>query len=347
MRMTDNGHVISSGIKEYPESSLNDSRFYGVMKARIDEAIYIDDARNTSFQKWGIKAVQYNCTIVGSTMEGTKVSNILDACALGGLYNWSEVVRSPAEEESKSKSKITDYGLTNGDFVLIMFLYGNMKSGGIIVGGFPHPQNKKRGSNKTQARRAIFEFNGVEFNVDKNGNLRIRQVGKKDPKGNITNQPAVGSEICMYNNGDIEVNTHEGTAETITPGSSKNLRIKLTKADKKLEIFANNNAMTLDSSGYKLIDKNSNEVSTQSGKIFNKTSGVFQADCDTAKIGANAQMHATLAESVITYNDAHQHLAPQAPAGIIPTMAPMIPMGAYAGTVLDPTALKIMLKGNS
>lgn len=274
-----NGHITSATYKNY--SNDNIGRFYGMLKVRIDDVWPVDHRENNSVSLYGTPSVQYYCRIIGSQYDGSYISNVMDACAWGGQYNYSEVVRMGVEEQGQmSTTGDKAPSLTNGDFALVMFVNGDMNQG-VIVHGFPHPQNKRIGAKIADGRRVRFEYNGIEFHIDKMSNLRIRHLGRKSPKGTVENTKGVGSEWILYENGDAEFNANGGSGDDIaveSSGTSKDLRIKFSKETKKLEIYANTNEVVLDSNGTKITDKNSNiiELNSSGAKITDKNSNTVE-----------------------------------------------------------------------
>lgn len=97
-----------------------------------------------------------------------------------------------------------------------------------------------------------------------------------------------------------------------------------------------------------LIDVSGNQsVILEAGKITGLAAAEIAWDAPLIKLGTSPVFHATLSENLIGLHDIHFHLAPQAPSGTIPTMPPTVTMASKAGTPLDPTALSILLKGNT
>lgn len=95
------------------------------------------------------------------------------------------------------------------------------------------------------------------------------------------------------------------------------------------------------------IHKGGSTTVMEAGKITSTASAEIVADAPIIKLGTSPVFHATLSENVIGLHDQHLHLVPQSPGGINPSQPPIVPMSSKAGTPLDPTALSILLKGNT
>lgn len=362
MEVQNNGHIKTSGIKNSPvREDLN--TYFGLLRAMVEKIYYVDDKENNSYELYGIKTPLYTCRILGSRYDGCHIFNVIRSSDAGAVFNHSERVLTPVEEKAfKKGSGDTEFKDLNGEHVLIMCLFGDFRRG-VIVGCLPHPENNESGVTKDQGKIDRVNFNGLEWLIDKSSNLRIQQRGNKSPKGQIQNTEGVGSELVLYANGDIEINAFGTNQDEIKPESNEDLRIKITKSSKKIEISSQGNKTTLDGNGIEIKDKQGdiiklsssgidikevggNEVLVQAGKILLKSSALIQMDCQLAKIGEGASFHAAIAENVISLYDAHQH-PPIPPLVGGPVLPPLVPMSSYAGSPLDPTALRIYLKGNS
>lgn len=86
------------------------------------------------------------------------------------------------------------------------------------------------------------------------------------------------------------------------------------------------------------------ELISTDGHFLGKGTTEARLEAPIIKLGDTTSFHATLAENVMAYNDAHIH-PEQQPANPF-TAPPLVPMSAKAGTVMDITALNIFLKGN-
>lgn len=128
-----------------------------------------------------------------------------------------------------------------------------------------------------------------------------------------------------------------------------NHKILMDDTNKIVEVqHAQGGKLKISENKVELIDNSGNQsVILEAGKITQKATAEIALDAPIAKIGSSPAFHATLAENMIGLHDTHFHIAPQAPAGAIPTAPPTVPMSSKAGTPLDPTALSIFLKGNT
>lgn len=238
------GGVIPSGMPTSQRNSNDHYRLFGIYRGMIVQTIYPDDKRSVSKER-----IEYVVRI-----RGQNYPNAVDATEMGGIFNYKTRVRKETTESKDDKIAVqTPREKMNGEVVFVMFLEGHGDVP-VIIASDQHPRHGEYKKNKKEEGLfEIEEFNGIEISINKNSDYLIKNVGRKDDKGKVQNQDAVGSMIKMSGStGDIEINTHgsDGTAD---------LRAKFTKADKKMEFYAQNNKVIYDSTGVSIVDKNNNE----------------------------------------------------------------------------------------
>ncbi len=126
--------------------------------------------------------------------KGHVFDNVISVCDLGAIYNYSETIKKNTEDildESAYNEK------RDGEHVLVAFLEGNSEVP-IIIGSLEHPRHPQyKKSLEANGRQHIFEYNGIEYKIDKNGTLTFEQIGLKDVNGEITNPDATGAKISI------------------------------------------------------------------------------------------------------------------------------------------------------
>lgn len=258
MRYREDGSPIPSGMPVQKQSNFEDNRNrFGVFKGQVIRTIYPEDPDNTNRQR-----VEYVVRV-----GNQNYSHAIDIRGHGGIYNYEEHIHKGVDASLvKKKDRTVEDQNLDGEFVLIMFLNGNSDLP-IIIGAYQHNRNsayKKR--KRSDGVYSVNEFNGIEFEVDKDSNYTIKHVGRKslvdkvsNPK--ILNPAAVNTFIRLYGNGDFEIDIYGN-------GGTSDLRTKMTKASKKWELYAQENKVIFDSNGIYLEDKNSNEALMNSAGIL-------------------------------------------------------------------------------
>lgn len=265
----DDGHVSSHGLKFGEELKKTfPSRRFGMIKARIDEVIYPEDERNST-KNSAEKKIEYTCTILGGVEDGKKLFNVIDSGG-GAQYNNDFSVRTPT---TNKKSETDSPTISNGEIVLIQYLYGH--------GDVPIITNNMRSPLDTfvptQADGIQFrkEFNGMIFTVDKNGAFNVTfGGGPKNREGQPENQQAAGSSFSIDQNGNM----------TFSNG-----------ADQTLSLNRENNTITIGkSSGNSIAINTSNgnvDLGNQGSTNFNSSGSISLQGGGTATLsGAVAQI---------------------------------------------------------
>ncbi len=160
-------------------------RQWGLYKGLVINVIFADHDNNSG------NRLEYSVKVQGQIYH-----NVISICDLGGIYNYSETIKKGTEDildESQFDEK------RDGETVLVGFVggYGDIP---IILGSLEHPRHADyvgKKSLEANGRQHVFEYNGIEYKIDKNGTLTFEQVGLKDVNGEITNLDAKGAKISI------------------------------------------------------------------------------------------------------------------------------------------------------
>lgn len=227
-KYTHDGGVIPSGIPTSQRDPRNHYRMFGVYRGMIVRAIYPEEQENSRGDR-----IEYVVRV-----NGQDYPNAIDLTDQGGIYDYHVRVRKGITESQDNQiEKGTPREKMNGEVVFVMFIEGNGDIP-LIVGNDQHPRHAAyKTSKKDQGAFDVEEFNGVEFSIDKDSNYSVKQVGRKDDQGKILNEPGKDSFITLFGNGDIELN------------SEAQLKMKFTKAEKKMEMVAGTNMISASDDG--------------------------------------------------------------------------------------------------
>jgi hypothetical protein len=250
MRYTRDGGVVSAGIPMSPRTyGSQHYSYFALKKGYVADVVYPEDPRSTSKSY-----VEYIVNVGGQNYLGAR-----DIRIHGAIYDYHERIRKIAEKSFSNK----DAGFSNfpenldAEVVYVLFLEGSGDLP-VIIGSATHPRNSRyRKASKSQGKFDIQEYNGVEIGIDKNSNYTVTQVGRKNPEGKVLNPECVGSMFRVYGNGDFELNAF----------GNDDLKIRGTKASKKIEIFAQNNKIVMDSAGIKIEEKGGAIGTFKNGKV--------------------------------------------------------------------------------
>lgn len=202
MRHLDDNTIIESSLPVSKQTTTNvQYENFRIYKGRVDDVIFADDKRNTTGQ------VEYVLTIMSASpnVPYRKVGKAVSLNAMGGINNYFEIIHHPTKARNTKETE-TEPSFINstGDIVAVGFLEGN-SSFGIIIGPWWHPKNTNA-AKKEDGERIKGEYNGVLFEINKDGELEFTmQGGPRDEKGKLTNSENGPTFIKLDKNGKIIV----------------------------------------------------------------------------------------------------------------------------------------------
>lgn len=270
MRYKSDGSPISSAVPVGTKNAKEHKQLFGIYRGVIVTVVYPDDPKNITKDR-----VEYVIKVKGQLFP-----NAIEVKAGGGKFNYSERIRKPTEVSSSGALNQKTYDeLLDGEHVYVAFLegYGNTP---LIIGGAEHPaRGTYKKIKKTDGVFSVDEFNGVEVSIDKDSNYMVKHVGRKDPKGKIADEKAVGAMLKLFGNGNILFDTSKTAGD-------KPLLMLFDKAGKKFEIQAQENVATFDDTGMKFTDKfgNISVFDTAGIKITDKSGNIIEMKSGEVKI---------------------------------------------------------------
>lgn len=193
----------------------------------ISKVLELDDEDNISK-----KVPEYNVLILEENeQEAPEVrtyKNCLKFDSFGGKFNFFDV-KLKANEESLLKNDGTvniNFKDQSGDMVLLLCLNGSVDKG-IIINSFSHP-GRKSALTKEAGDHLEGEYNGLNWKVNKDGELTVTFNSKRDKDGKPKDETAGGTTLKMDKEGSVDINTNlEGDEETYMRIDKKNKDIGL------------------------------------------------------------------------------------------------------------------------
>jgi len=190
-----------------------------ISKARVDEVLYVDDVRNSTYGT-NNPQVQYVCTVLSGSDSGKRIFNVIAATFLGGAFNCSELIHQPMVGDDFSGREEKSPAKTRGEIVLIVKLNGSPQAA-VIIGSLRHPLSKTS-TTKADGQRFYWEYNGFTFSIDNEGALTATfGGGPKNSDGQPADEDAAGSKIVFSKNGGIELVDKNGNGVTIDAENKK------------------------------------------------------------------------------------------------------------------------------
>lgn len=256
---TRDGGVISSGMPRSTRTVKDHTSKFGVYRGVILETIFPTDPRNTSPTGGHI---EYIVKIKGQAYRGVR-----DLRKSGARWDYHERTRKRSLLAS-AKTPTTDDMLADGEHVFVMFLEGHNDSP-LIIGAADHPLRPSLATLKDlNFDKEV--FNGIEVTITGRGDFLIRQDGLHDDTavGAILNPTAINSRIYLNGTtGDIELSTNAPPLSETPDLSKLDVRIKLDKTLKQLELYAQQNEVILSATGMKITDLNQNVIETNATAV--------------------------------------------------------------------------------
>lgn len=155
-------------------------------------------------------------------------SNCMASDSFGGMADYFEHTKRSTKTNPLQSEDIKDF--SGGTVVLFLCTNGNSEQG-IIIGGLRH---EKRETKLTEAKghHLEAEFNGINFQINKDGELKITYKSKTDNDGKPKDEKAGGTTLNIDKTGQVDVNTGlSGADETY---------IRMDKSKKDIGLKAGN-----------------------------------------------------------------------------------------------------------
>ncbi len=195
----------------------------------VKEVVYPDDNRSLSG-----KYVEYTVEVTQRDSGSTSSSTLYHGCVISSLFGgFADKVQFTLRSDTKdSQNNNESGGVGVGSKVLILCINGD-RNQSVIVGGLPDSQYIKEDKvnySKDLGHNLQFEFNGVNFSVNKDGELKVKFRGATKVDGDLTDNAVADAEGSC-----IEINK-EGNLKLATPEDDQFLLID--HKNKKIELQA-------------------------------------------------------------------------------------------------------------
>lgn len=193
-----------------------ESSFHGIYKVILVSVKYVDDKKNI-LGKTQAPEVMYDGIIVGGKEEGQQLSNIRDAIeSTGEDDNFGERIYKVCSMPVTGTSAVP-LSKQDGSVVYVAFINGN--SGfPIIIGRAKNALDRaKTGADKSTGPVRRWQYNGIYFEIDKNGNLTLKRKG-----GSFDSVNGIFKAVADANNALVKITDNKITLST-AGGATLNL----------------------------------------------------------------------------------------------------------------------------
>jgi len=234
----------SSLYYEEEDENLFEQSFFNntALKAGIIVRVYdIDDKknRNKNFPEYDVLVVEQDGK---KTVAPQYYYNCISIDGFGGVADFFEYKLRPVASTKKEKNKtVIDTNFKNqfGNMVLVLCLDGSIDKG-IIVKSVSH-RGRKTNLTKDNDIHLEGEYNGLNWKINKDGELTVTFKSKTNEKGESQDEEAGGTFFEINKEGSVDINTAlEGDDETYIRMDKKNKGIGL-KAGQHIGLTAKKN----------------------------------------------------------------------------------------------------------
>lgn len=283
-----------------------------IYKVLITKVWYTDDKNNPSFGGANPEIV-YEGISIGGKKEGRAIDNIRDAATLtGGKSNYAERVYRAASRPTSGDTK-KKLSQQDGDVVYVAFINGNPNFP-IIVGAATAPLDETNtGATKDNGPRMRWEYNGIFFQVDKEGVMTLtRKGGAFKAKEGYFEPEADGDKISFRLESqkmtttfgkDVIKKTEDGDSEKVTFEFKSGLKMEYDGKNDKV-------AFTLAGGVEVLADGKANKITLTAGDTkvnIDGASGKVHIDGSLVDVGKSVSDLAVLFTELASAFDTHTH----------------------------------------
>ena len=218
-------HLNSSlfSLDDTQHTKVHDSTYnnFGLKMGIVLEAMSVDDAKNISKT-----SMEYNVFVFEANGRESSATVLYKNCiameSFGGLSDFFEysLRKTPKKEIPSPKDAV-------GSMVLLMTLNGQT-SNGVIVGALHNP-NKKSKLTKENGHMLEAEFNGINWNINKDGEFTIAFRTATDINGKAKDDKIGGTFIKIDKTGSIIFS--DNNKESITIDKTKKTIAVVAESD--------------------------------------------------------------------------------------------------------------------
>lgn len=237
--------VISSYFRTVGKPTGKDVKMLGakVYVGQVERVHFTDDATNVSKQ-----FVEYDVSVRDENGGQTIYKNVRAEGPLGGSNDFSEIILEPNEFPFRGKLNTSNiFSNKNGTLVYLAFRDNSLDKP-YIEGCVDHPRAPS--AVRSDGIRYLAQFRGVEFNINKEGELIITYNGGKSADGSNPRASTAPTTVKIDQNGDFSIT------------NNKNHQFTISRNDSKITISVPNNTFEIDQTAGTITSTNAN------GKIF-------------------------------------------------------------------------------
>lgn len=334
------GSVVSSffDTKSMP-TAKEATRSNKILEGQVIRVHYVDDASNKSK-----KYVEYDVVAREAYGQAVTYKNCRNATDMGGTNNFQELVLEANEFAFQGKLQSSNFPSNmNGTIVKLAFLENLDKP--IIIGGRTH--NRYQAARRADGVRFKKEFNGVQEEINKDGEWTRSHVGPREANGDLKREDTGPTSFKVDKSGDYEFKQEksgellnsekwerESKKKTTTVGSLGEVydgdgdkKTFNTEGGLTVEYDGSSDTVTYTTSGGAVVTINGGGDITLdfNGTLIKIASGKIELTGAAVDVGEAASALAALGPQLVSWLTSHTHLYNPGPGGPTPSQPPTVP----------------------
>jgi hypothetical protein len=185
-------HALTQRSKEF----LNNN---GSLKiGNVIQILYPEDIHNLSK-----KLIEYHVAVLEKNLYGSSNLNIYNNCVVSNLFG-------SANNSTNHTYQARDDVNTKGASVLILCVGGNSQGGSAIILGGLDKTDTNYIPSASDGQFYDFNFNGINVNINNDGEYSLIFNSKVDIKGKKANEQAAGTSVKIDKDGKLTLSDNEG-----------------------------------------------------------------------------------------------------------------------------------------
>lgn len=187
----------------------------GLRLGEVKEIVYPDDPRSISK-----RLLEYRVEVQHRDGYGPGTTLIYDTCMVANLFGgMADVFRYTLRQDDQSKT--AESGLGVGSKVLILCVNGQTTRA-IILGGVRDTHlDQSTVETKDDGHNLYFEFNGLSFRINKDGEARIQFKGATKVDGSLAGDNNGPTTVEFRKDGSLAISTKDENQSILIDNASK------------------------------------------------------------------------------------------------------------------------------
>lgn len=277
------GTIIPSQLSPstgLPDQTAISKTNYGLRTGQVIKIHYPEDPTNISK-----KYHEYDVLVAhGDARIGTNIS-VYRNCKVSNIFA-SDTDSEVYTLQPGTNSATADGTYVGGAIITLLCIDGRPDAGqALIMGGLNSPQYQFKTYTKADGNFYDFNFNGINVNINKDGEYTVQFNSVLDSKGKPTNSAAAGTKLFFDKEGRVSLSDNQSQSFLLDRVAKKAV---WTNSDETITIDKANKSINVQSSG-DFTESSAKDTSLKSGTALNLDAGSDMS----IKAGGNQDVNVT------------------------------------------------------